>query len=270
MIKLNDHVIEQDCFGDGTLKCALPPINSAGSLIVITWCYDNDAELFTLWSLVCYIRDRYPDITLNLAMPYIPHARQDREVSHRLFTLKYFAKLINAMNFRKVFVLDPHSDVSLAVLDKVVPMRSIFYPDTDLTRHNGDIYAVMYPDAGAAKKYGSQEDVANPIIGNKHRNEEGRIDGYELLNFVEGTKNVIIRDDICSYGGTFVAAAKELKKRGVEKIILYISHCENNILKGEVLDWVDMVYTTDSICTVQHPKIQIIKSFREGRVNVQD
>ena len=98
MIKLNDHVIEQDCFGDGTLKCALPAINSAGSLIVITWCYDNDAELFTLWSLVCYIRDRYPDITLNLAMPYIPHARQDREVSHRLFTLKYFAKLINAMN----------------------------------------------------------------------------------------------------------------------------------------------------------------------------
>lgn len=79
MIKLNDHIIEQDSFGDGTLKCALPAINSVGSLIVITWCYDNDAELFTLWSLVCYIKDKFPDITLNLAMPYIPHARQDRE-----------------------------------------------------------------------------------------------------------------------------------------------------------------------------------------------
>ena len=122
--------------------------------------------------------------------------------------------------------------------------------------------AVMYPDNGAAKKYGAMEGVTNPIIGNKHRNTEGRIDGYELINFPEGTKKVIIRDDICSYGGTFVAAAKELRKRGVEEIILVVSHCENNILKGEVFDHIDRVFTSDSICTVSHPKLVVTKAFR--------
>ena len=83
-----------------------------------------------------------------------------------------------------------------------------------------------------------------------------------VVNFMEGTKKVAIRDDICSYGGTFVTAAKELRKRGVEEIVLFVSHCENNILKGEVFDYVDRVFTTDSIFTGCHPQITIVKSFR--------
>ena len=195
-----------------------------------------------------------------LHLPYIPHARQDRNVSERLFTLKYFAEMINRMNFYAVWVLDPHSDVSLALIDRVKQMPMPFlvsYKDC----------AVMYPDNGAAKKYGSMEGVVNPIIGNKHRNAEGRIDGYELMNFTEGTKKVVIRDDICSYGGTFVAAAKELRKRGVEEITLVVSHCENNILKGEVFEYIDKVFTSDSICTVTHPKLVVSKVFR-GENNV--
>jgi ribose-phosphate pyrophosphokinase len=117
----------------------------------------------------------------------------------------------------------------------------------------------MYPDAGAAKKYKADSTC---IIGNKHRNGEGRIDSYELLNFVEGTKSVCIVDDICSYGGTFVAVAKALRERGVETIGLIVSHCEDNILKGEVFNYVDFVYTSDSICHIEnHEKIEFIDSY---------
>ena len=192
------------------------------------------------------------------------YARQDREVSSRLFTLKSFAKVINSLDFIEVEYYDPHSDVAKALIDRGSFVYSPFmvsYKDC----------AVMYPDAGAAKKYGTVEGVENPIIGNKHRNEEGRIDSYELVNFIEGTKKVIIRDDICSYGGTFVAAAKELRKRGVEEIVLVVTHCENAILKGEVFEYIDRVFTTDSILTVSHPKITIARSFRkENNDNVQN
>ena len=127
----------------------------------------------------------------------------------------------------------------------------------------------MYPDAGAAKKY-SRAAKLPVIIGNKHRNEEGRIDSYELLNFPEGTKSVIIRDDICSYGGTFVAAAKALRERGVEKIMLMVSHCENNILKGEVFDYIDRVVTTDTICTIEHPKLEFAARYRTDEGERED
>ncbi len=268
MITLNNVIITQETFGDGTLKCetprTLPLGNGKYDTKTIMWCYDNDAELFTLICLVDYLRDHYPQAPRKLILPYIPHARQDREVSSRLFTLKSFAKVINSLDFIEVEYYDPHSDVAKALIDRGSFVYSPFmvsYKDC----------AVMYPDAGAAKKYGTVEGVENPIIGNKHRNEEGRIDSYELVNFIEGTKKVIIRDDICSYGGTFVAAAKELRKRGVEEIVLVVTHCENAILKGEVFEYIDRVFTTDSILTVSHPKITIARSFRkENNDNVQN
>ena len=251
MIKLNGEIVVQENFGDGTLKCKSPSNNIVHGYNEIMWLYDNDAELFTLYSLVRDIQNRAPYATNVLVMPYIPHARQDRDVSGRLFTLKYFAQIINSLELSTVIVLDPHSDVSAALLDRCTQLEALKLPDAE---------AVMFPDAGAAKKY--RQDGVESIVGNKRRNEDGRIVSYDMMNFKDGTKSVVIRDDICSYGGTFVAAAKALKERGVEHITLVVSHCENNILKGDVFDYVDRVITTDSICTIEHPKIEFAVRFR--------
>lgn len=270
--------IKQEQFGDGTLKALVPENLSNGDMLsivgsffgsgseAITWCYDNDAEIFTLNCLVDAIRDiKGNNVDIELRMPYIPHARQDRKVSGRFFTLKTFAKMINQMNFSKVIVLDPHSDVSTALIDRCYEMLK---PIELIKVKEGTV--LMYPDAGAAKKYKADSTC---IIGNKHRNSEGRIDSYELLNFVEGTKSVCIVDDICSYGGTFVAAAKALRERGVETIGLVVSHCEDNILKGEVFNYIDFVYTSDSICHIEnHEKIEFIDSydFRNVKEEVEE
>ena len=259
MIKLNDVLIRQETFGDGTLKCEEPSFmrwDEDDRSFEILWCYDSDSELFTLIVLRDFLRENFPNSKVRLKMPYIPHARQDRCVSGRLFTLKSFAKVINSLDFYRVEVWDPHSDVSKALIDRIY-VEPFQYVPTDI--HS----IMMYPDNGAAKKYGEYYGCINPIIGNKHRNKEGRIDSYELLNFVEGTKSVTIRDDICSYGGTFSAAAKALRERGVEHIELIVTHCENNILKGDVLNYVDKVITTDSIFTGKHPKIEVVTHFRE-------
>ena len=267
MIKFNNIVINQERFGDGTLKCDAvngSVINSASN--EFTWLYDNDSELFTLYCLVKDIQTRMPQSKNILYMPYIPHARQDRNVSGRLFTLKSFSEIINSLNFSLVVVLDPHSDVSTALIDRCL----CDYPSRLEDKICGEADAIMFPDAGAAKKYPVYG--MKCIVGNKHRNTEGRIDSYDLLNFEEGVKRVVIRDDICSYGGTFVAAAKALRARGVEHITLVVSHCENNILKGEVFNYVDKVITTDSICTIEHPKLEFAVKYRalEGYPNVQD
>lgn len=266
MIIVNGVEVQQEEFGDGTLKCKALSGSCLNNINEICWLYDNDAELFALYCIVKDIQNRMPHAQNILNMPYIPHARQDRNVSGRLFTLKWFAEIINSLNFSTVVVVDPHSDVSTALLDRCLCDCS------EELMYNASMgaEAVMFPDAGAAKKYTGWGTQLQPIIGNKHRNEEGRIDSYELMNFKEGTKRVVIRDDICSYGGTFVAAAKALRERGVEHITLVVSHCENNILKGEVFNYVDKVITTDSICTVEHPKLEIAVKYRtpEGYPNV--
>lgn len=278
MIKFNNQIIKQDNFGDGTLKIEniykdIDCINQA--INKITWLYDNDGELFTLQCLVDHIRECRPRNLIYLEMPYIPNARQDRKVSNRLFTLKTFTKIINAMNFDKVIVLDPHSDVSCALLDKLEVNYDVSYYWDERFNVNDD-FVYMFPDNGAAKKYSEKllRKPTNYIIGNKHRNNEGRIDSYELINFQPGIEKVVIVDDICSYGGTFVAAAKALREQGVKQIDLVVSHCEPNIFKGDVFDYIDHVYTTDSILDLQNKdyenfdqekkeKITFLKRYRD-------
>lgn len=291
MILLGDKLIKQEQFGDGTLKCTVPEgleeglstmlgLIGSSATKYITWLYDNDAELFTLQCLVDTIREKLPGYSIILKMPYIPHARQDRWVSNRMFTLKTFAKLINNMNFERVEVLDPHSDVSCALIDRLHKetnlLHKVVYELQTKTGRYEDFAEIsdaclMFPDAGAAKKY----EHNGAIIGNKKRNSEGRIESYELMNFQEGTKKVLIVDDICSYGGTFVAAAKALREKGVEKIYLMVSHCEGNVFKGEVFDYIDGIYTTDSILDFVYydyegytsekaDKIYFINTYRQG------
>lgn len=269
MIKVNDYEIIQDKFGDGTLKCECSKdIVNLHDSNTIVWAYDDDSELFTLACINDMLRDLGAQ-SINLVLPYIPNARQDRFVSGRLFTLKTFCKLINNMNFNMVTVLDPHSAVSIALLDRV---DAAYFAPVD----NNKVDAIMYPDTGAAKKYQEVQVISKPIIiGNKHRDKEGRIESYELLNFDSKIKAVKIKDDICSYGGTFVAAAKTLREKGVEKIYLEVSHCESNIFEGEVFDYIDEVITTDSIIDLDHKdyegyteekakKLNIVKIFRTG------
>ena len=72
--------------------------------------------------------------------------------------------------------------------------------------------------------------------------------------------NALIIDDISSYGGTFLHSARKLKELGASKVYLYITHCENTILKGELINsgLLERIYTTGSIYTGEHPLITIV------------
>ena len=71
------------------------------------------------------------------------------------FSLKPVCKLINSLNFDSVSILDPHSDVTPALLDRcrVVPQVTLVSVHDDLIQFvvkNQPV--IVAPDAGAAKK----------------------------------------------------------------------------------------------------------------------
>ena len=61
--------------------------------------------------------------------------------------------------------------------------------------------------------------------------------------------HILIIDDICSYGNTFVKAAEALHEAGANGIDLYITHCEEAVAKGNVFKCglIDKVFTTGSL-----------------------
>lgn len=229
----------------------------------IEWKYDNDSECILLWYLVNHIRSVYgDDAFIELYLPYIPNARMDRvKNDDEVFTLKWFAKFINALHFGRVVVFDPHSNVATALIDNIYVVQPDKHIDKAISAIADDNLLLCYPDEGAAKRY-SDLMGREYVFGIKHRNwRTGKIEGLELANSEKvAGRNVLIVDDICSRGGTFTHMAKALKDAGANKIFLYVSHCENTIFKGSVLTdgMITQVFTTDSIYRGEHGGVTVI------------
>lgn len=271
MITLNGIEVQIGSFPDGTILMK-PVLKPTAMLASIEWRYENDREFLGLIYLVSHIRRLGIDY-ISLYMPYIPNARMDRVKGREdVFTLKYFADLLNSLNLNEVIVLDPHSSVSEAlinnirinspksyiikILPKIIPVPNRFnVQDKGLT--------MFYPDEGAMKRYAGLVQLPY-AFGIKKRNwETGVIEGLDVagaVNQITG-RDILIVDDICSRGGTFYHSAKKLKELGAKDIYLYVSHCENTILEGELLkgDLIKKVFTTDSIFTKSHEKIEVLK-----------
>ena len=263
MIYVNSIALQQNHFPDGTLNLKIPPIAySEDKPVLLTWNYENDAELFTL---IC-ARRHFSNRPVSLFMDYIPHARMDRVKNDEdVFTLKYFCEIINSLNFKRVYVLDPHSSVSTALLDRVIVttvgphiqhvLNSIYKetPDTQLT--------AFFPDEGAMKRYSNQTPLPY-AFGVKTRDwETGKILGLEVIHKENITdKTILIIDDICSRGGTFYHSAKALKEYSDKNIYLYITHCEKTILDGELIKsgLIKKIYTANALFEIPEEYKDII------------
>lgn len=254
MIKVNGKVIAQNQFPDNTLllkisEAILENCDDAG-YINIHWLYENDAELFTLICVKRYLDDNFLHKAIHLIMPYIPHARMDRvKNAEDVFTLKYFCEIINSLHFTTIEVRDAHSNVSLALLNKVFEESIEDYVRDAINLSGAE--ALFFPDEGAMKRYSEKSSLPYAFGMKKRDWKTGQILGLDIINSenIVG-KDVLIVDDICSRGGTFYHSAKALKAAGAKSVSLYVTHCEETITLGELAasdGLVDHVYTTRSI-----------------------
>jgi ribose-phosphate pyrophosphokinase len=200
---------------------------------------------------------------IHLYIPYLPYARQDRVmVKGEPLSIKVFAKLINACEFRSVTVLDPHSEVGTALLDRVKIQTNRELVDTafvSLYAHgiNKDEIAVISPDAGAYKKiYKTCESInykGQIVLCNKVRDlGTGQIISLTVDGTVENKVCVII-DDICDGGRTFIELATQLRNRGAKSVILIVTHGIFSYGVEPLQPVIDHIYTTNSIQSFKSP-----------------
>lgn len=294
MIKINGNSIESNRFPDGTL-CLMNFDTSLlnNNEVNITWLYENDAELFKLICITKYIQENTflgKNININLHLNYVPNSRLDRIHSNKeIFTLKYFCDIINSLKFDNVFVFDPHSYVTEALINNIrllnvsnVIKLSLRIIESYLEFNKEKLDAIYFPDDGAYKRYNGMDCFKDNnytfVYGKKNRDwSTGKIlgldvcdaNGFKLPTDALKGKNVLMIDDIISYGGTLAYSADKLKELGAEKIYIYASHTENSVLDKEKSTLlprlndgtIEKMYTTNSIYTGTHDKIALIQRF---------
>lgn len=201
----------------------------------------------------------------NLFIPYLPYARQDRVmVEGEPFSLKVFTDMLKSCDFNRIFVFDPHSDISTTLLEKNIHVISnVDFVKTCLEDIGGNPLLVS-PDSGSYKKIfklASELEYKDEIVlCNKARNlNDGKILAYSVDKADLGGRDVVICDDICSRGGTFMGLASSLKNRNAGKIYLIVSHYEGSADISKLKEsGIERVYTTDSIGKVDDEFVKVI------------
>lgn len=227
----------------------------------------NSDELMLLLLAIDTIRkDNYNEY-LEVVIPYMPYQQADRDFSlGESFSLKTITSILNSLEVNKYVVFDAHSDVTPALLKKstnidVSEMVKTALYDIELKK-NGSLVdsnfsgisktlAILSPDAGAYKKVGKLCSKINwlgdLVAANKYRSiSDGTIESLELSKDNFEGKDVLIVDDICVGGRTFVELAKKLREKNVGKLYLYISHGVFSHGLKELNQYFDGIYVTDS------------------------
>ena len=247
----------------------------------VYWKYNGDASIFELLLLDDAIRS-YKE-TYNLYIGYMPYSRMDRtENEGTAFSLDIMTTLLtqNLWAISKVFILDPHSEVTLKQLnrkskqnldynfakefeyldhwfDETTQSYSFAKDVIDYTKLNIKNAWFVFPDKGAAKRYNAN-DYPNVIVCEKVRDfATGKIQTIKAhINKQTTTPDehapLIIIDDLCSYGGTFVGAVKAIENDlGItsKNNWLIVTHAEEAMTQGNIPKTFQKVFTTDSIAT---------------------
>lgn len=193
-----------------------------------------------------------------LVLPFIPGARQDRlnPSGDFLFTAKSIAAMINARNLPSVTVLDPHSEVAPALIDRCRVVHAV----QCINPPPGKYQAVVSPDAGAEKRASMvASKLGVPLIHAwKSRDvASGAISGFgfdaRTVSFLNDdgrsrTRRLLVVDDICDGGGTFTGLAREIKRQSeAVDLHLWTTHGIYSKGMGELAAHFSHIYCTDSV-----------------------
>lgn len=197
---------------------------------------------------------------INLNIPYFPGARQDRVmVQGEPLTVKVYADIINAQNYNKVTVFDPHSDVTPALIDRCVSCVNhgfVCEVVKALMPVNG--YYIVSPDAGSLKKahalgaylsINTSYEFLGVVECSKTRDvKTGKLTDFKVSSslMLSHEADFMVVDDICDGGRTFIGLAERLMEAGALDLHLVVSHGIFSKGAEELFKSYKTIWTTDS------------------------
>jgi ribose-phosphate pyrophosphokinase len=215
---------------------------------------NNYEDLFFLMSLksVC---DHNDIENVELIIPCMFQQQHDRRFQENQSSeLKLMGNFLNSLNFKKVSVFHPHSDVTEGVLNNCRIIDNSRFITKVLADINSTNLSLLSTDGGSYKwinKLANTIKFEGDVYGaskarqfSTTKNEHSLVQLIEKMDF--GGKDVLVIDDLCVYGGTFVGLAKMLRVRNVGRLFLAYSHGTVPNPNKELETLYDGIYCTNS------------------------
>lgn len=229
-------------FSAGEVQVRVPPLFGYERLLIEARYPDSDEiiEIILILNAISILKFGRQVV---LFLPYLPYSRQDRPCytgeANSLFSV---AKLLSSQfpDSGKVITWDVHSEKAFSAFHSFssglinVEVNSLIERLTKkfLPIEFWEFNAVVSPDAGATKRAQAAASFlgVDVIYGDKRRDpKDGSILGTSVAD-KDGNKldltdqRVLIVDDICDGGRTFIELAKVLRGLNAKEIVLYVTH----------------------------------------------
>jgi ribose-phosphate pyrophosphokinase len=234
MLLLNNEPVNYFKFPGGEYQVRLPAEQLPESCI-ITW-LPKDADSIILLLLTVNALKNHGVYDITLECIYLPYARQDRVcLTGEPFSLEMICQLLDPLGLTMIKLWDVHNEENTLELFNNTSVFNIEV--SDIFKHfrladqfDMDSIKICSPDSGGYSRAHGVDCYLNSagfMCLDKIRNpEDGIITGLEFnINYSlpEGD-SVLVIDDICDGGKTFIEAAKLLKANGANNLYLYVTH----------------------------------------------
>lgn len=196
---------------------------------------------------------------LTLALPYLPYARADRKfVKGDSFALQVMGSFLDIIPHNRIVTLDAHSSVSEAYIQGLenIPAFPLIRWASNLIKYTyEESLTLLLPDKGASRyctpdSTGKLTLFGMPVLqcDKKRDPSTGKLSGFVVPDGIT-TGAVLIIDDLCDAGGTFIGIADELDEKYPEENLskyLYVTHGIFSKGFDELNKRFKRIYTTSS------------------------
>ena len=232
-------------YPDGTVYAQITDFKDP----VITERINTYEDLFFIRSLkdICDF-NQIQNVVLRI--PCMFQQQHDRRFeTNQSFELKLVCDFINSCNFARVYVFHPHSDATLMGLNNSRVIDNSVFID-DVLEDIGSKPIFLSTDAGSFKWINKLADILHHEAGVYAASKSRDLVTHKLTQTIdkedfEGA-DILVLDDLCVYGGTFVGLAKLLKEKNAGKLYLAVSHITVQNPNKELENLYERVYCTNS------------------------
>lgn len=216
-------------FPDGEIQITLGEFSRKDEIEVK--CRITSAEeLFILMQVADILRRH--GMRFSISIYYLMGMRMDRVMDfNRPFTLRMVVDILDSLCATSIAIFCPHSEVTTQLFRKteVIPLLPIKWCEEE--KYFWDECQVVLPDAGAVKRYFRENVPSDIIIGEKVRDvKTGEILSIKVRNpeAIDGRWPLIMIDDLCDGGGTFVGLANAIREVRPDAVInIAVDHMVN-------------------------------------------
>jgi len=239
--------------------------------ITVRMDFRDNGDFIDLMLLMDAIRREYKfnsNRKEELILDYLPYARQDRvNVEGESLSIRVITDIVNNLAFDSVYCKDIHSDVGISLLNNLHHLNTT-HCGSKLPNIVGRDTILVSPDAGAVRKvydFAQKNGYRQMVSAYKKRDPAtGIISGtwVDISSVTEaqhlGQRDMLVLDDICDGGATFLGLGEKLRQVTNGKLYLYVTHGIFSKGLNTLLEVYDTIYVSNNMSDIVDERLIVI------------